>query len=145
MSSSNSQSKLTAGISHVGLSVSDIEASFKFFEAIGYSKIGVDESYPSYFLSDGTTMVTLWQTEDGAIPFNRRKNVGLHHLAIKVSSKEALQSAYEIVMALPGLIGYSKCIVADTACRDTLQRDTLTQRNHFNHAHNSKWAIATAR
>jgi hypothetical protein len=36
-------------------------------------------SYPALFLTtDGSTMITLWQTTDeGAIPFDRRRNVGL--------------------------------------------------------------------
>jgi len=94
---------LTSGISHVGLSVSKLDKSFEFFEAIGYQKIGGDPSYPSIFLSDGNSMITLWQTDDGATPFNRKSNVGLHHLAIKVPSLEALQKVYDTVTALDGV------------------------------------------
>lgn len=100
----STDTKLTSGISHVGLAVSDLEQSLKFFEAIGYSRIGGDESYPSYFLSDGASMITLWQTEKGATPFNRRTNVGLHHLAIKVISLEALTKVYRGVMAIQGVV-----------------------------------------
>ena len=103
MSATNNNEKLTCGISHVGLSVSNLDKSVGFFEAIGYSKIGGDVSYPSVFLSDGASMVTLWQTDEGATPFDRRKNVGLHHLAIKVPSLEALQQAYDTVMAIDGV------------------------------------------
>jgi catechol 2,3-dioxygenase-like lactoylglutathione lyase family enzyme len=49
-------SNLTIGFSHVGLSVSDLNASLKFFEAIGYKKVGGVESYPSLFLSDGSSL-----------------------------------------------------------------------------------------
>ena len=42
-------------------------------------------------------MLTLWQTEEGATPFDRRNNVGLHHLAIRVSSLNALQTAFDTV------------------------------------------------
>jgi hypothetical protein len=45
---------------------------------------GEVESYPALFLSDGSTMITICQTDQGAIPFDHHKNVGLHHLAIKV-------------------------------------------------------------
>jgi catechol-2,3-dioxygenase len=55
-----STDKLTAGVSHIGLSVSDLEKSKAFFEAIGFKKIGGDDSYPSTFLSDGDSMITLW-------------------------------------------------------------------------------------
>jgi lactoylglutathione lyase len=98
-----SNTTLTAGISHVGLSVSKLDASFKFFEAIGFKKVGGVESYPSYFLSDGSSLVTLWQTDPNATPFDRRKNVGLHHLAIKVTSLQALDEAYAAVQTVPGV------------------------------------------
>ena len=48
-------------------------------------------------------MITLWQADDGATPFDRRKNVGLHHLAIKVPTLEALQTVYDTVMAIDGV------------------------------------------
>mmetsp|Transcript_13341 Transcript_13341/g.19991 ORF Transcript_13341/g.19991 Transcript_13341/m.19991 type:complete len:140 (-) Transcript_13341:213-632(-) len=105
MSASNNQNNesLTMGISHVGLAVTDIDSSFAFFQALGYSKVGGVESYPSYFLSDGHVMLTLWQTDEGANSFDRRKNVGLHHLAIRVPSLEALQTAFEKVSAVEGV------------------------------------------
>jgi catechol 2,3-dioxygenase-like lactoylglutathione lyase family enzyme len=65
-------SNLTIGISHVGLSVSDLDASLKFFEALGFKKVGGVESYPSLFLSDGSSLLTIWQTDEGATPFDRR-------------------------------------------------------------------------
>lgn len=48
-------------------------------------------------------MITLWQTDDGATPFDRRSNVGLHHLAIKVPSLEALQKVYDTVLTIDGV------------------------------------------
>jgi catechol 2,3-dioxygenase-like lactoylglutathione lyase family enzyme len=96
-------SNLTIGVSHVGLSVSDLDASLKFFEALGFKKAGGVESYPSIFVSDGSSLITLWQTDEGATPFDRRKNVGLHHLAIKVRSLEALKEAFNIVSKVAGV------------------------------------------
>jgi catechol 2,3-dioxygenase-like lactoylglutathione lyase family enzyme len=95
--------KLTMGVSHVGLAVSDLDASLKFFEAIGFEKAGGDEAYPSIFLSDGSSLITIWQTDDGATPFDRKKNVGLHHLAIRVPSDEALNKVYEVASKVPGV------------------------------------------
>jgi len=100
MSRSNN---LIIGISHVGLSVCSLDASFKFFETLGYKKIGGVDTYPSIFLHDGASMLTLWQTDADATPFNRRKNVGLHHLALKVPSLEALNQAFETVSKLEGV------------------------------------------
>ena len=93
---------LTTGFSHVGLSVSNLDASFKFFEALGYKKVGGNEVYPSYFLSDGSSLLTIWKTDEDFTPFNRRKNVGLHHLALKIPSREALDEAYKAVKNVKG-------------------------------------------
>lgn len=94
---------LTVGISHVGLAVANLDASFQFFEALGYKKVGGVDSYPSYFIHDGTALLTLWQTDKDPTPFDRRKNVGLHHLALKVSSLEALQQAFDAVSKIEGV------------------------------------------
>jgi catechol 2,3-dioxygenase-like lactoylglutathione lyase family enzyme len=92
----------TTGISHVGLAVSDLDASFKFFEVLGYKKVGGAETYPSFFLHDGTALLTLWKTDEDPTPFNRRKNIGLHHLALKVASRDALDQAFEAVKDVAG-------------------------------------------
>lgn len=77
----------TAGTHHVGLTVPDLEAALRFFtEGLGYAQVGAVPSYPAAFLSDGVAMITLWQAEEPATatPFDRRRNLGLHHLAIRV-------------------------------------------------------------
>ena len=53
-------------------------------------------SYPAAFVSDGATMLTLWQAErgDGATAFDRRANLGLHHLALRVR-EGALDALHE--------------------------------------------------
>jgi hypothetical protein len=50
--------------------------------------------YPAHFVSDGTTLLTLWQVEDPAhaVAFDRKRNVGLHHLALGVADDAALES-----------------------------------------------------
>ncbi len=78
-------------------------AGLIFFEALGFQKVGGVESYPSVFLSDGSSLITLWQTDEGATPFNRRKNVGLHYVAIKVPSLEALNKADDVVSKVEGV------------------------------------------
>jgi catechol 2,3-dioxygenase-like lactoylglutathione lyase family enzyme len=97
-------SPLCSGISHVGLTVSSLEASRAFFEALGFAKIGESPSYPAVFLSEASSgsIITLWQASEGANEFDRKSNVGLHHLAMKVPSEEALDAAYEAVLKVPG-------------------------------------------
>lgn len=95
---------LTTGISHIGLTVPDIEKTVAFFEAVGFKKVGGSEDYPSIFLSDGSTMVTVWKAKSTTpVPFDRTANVGLHHLAIKVPTLEALNEVHKIVSAFEGV------------------------------------------
>ncbi|WP_428267387.1 VOC family protein [Haliangium sp.] len=94
------------GVDHVGLTVLDLEASRAFFvDGLGFRVKNHDPDYPAYFLTNGHTTITLWRAEnpDSATRFDRRANVGLHHLAIRVSSFEALDTLYERLRAYPGV------------------------------------------
>ncbi|MCO7225604.1 VOC family protein [Pleionea sp. CnH1-48] len=87
----------TQGIDHLGLTVSDLSATTSFFiDVLGWRLAGRDKSYPANFVTDGQSFVTLWQVKDKSklVTFNRKYNVGLHHLAIKVSSFETLDVLY---------------------------------------------------
>ncbi len=83
----------TTGIHHAGLPVPDVTAASDFFEnALGFTRVGGRPDYPAVFLSDGTVMITLWQAADPArvVPFDRRHNIGLHHLALRLADPSAL-------------------------------------------------------
>lgn len=81
----------TSGLHHVGLAVSDLEGSAKFFtNLLGWAEVKRKDDYPAIFVSDGHIMLTLWATTQNAVPFDKRKNVGLHHLALCVKSRSAL-------------------------------------------------------
>ncbi|WP_341710870.1 VOC family protein [Erythrobacter sp.] len=98
---------LTTGAHHVGLAVPDLTAAVDFFcSALGYKEVGGNPAYPSVFVSDGSTLLTLWQVEDpaSAVAFDRRKNVGLHHLALGVADHEALDRVHERIAAHPGTV-----------------------------------------
>lgn len=87
----------TKGVHHVGLSVSNLGQAKAFFvEGLGYRQVGERPEYPAAMVSDGTTMITLWQIEDeaGGAPFDRRRNVGLHHLALLVGDEAALDEVH---------------------------------------------------
>jgi len=82
---------MTQGINHLGLSVLDIDSSSRFFvQQLGWVESGRDESYPRTAVSDGHIRLTLWQVDRSldVQPFNRRRNVGLHHLALEVASED---------------------------------------------------------
>ena len=84
------------GVHHLGLSVSDLEATRWFFcELLNWKEVKRDPSYPAIYVANDTIMFTLWQCEEGANEFNRRRNVGLHHVALEVDSEQELNDLYE--------------------------------------------------
>lgn len=87
---------ITKGIHHLGLTVSRLEESAAFFVALlGWKEVRRNEEYPAIYVSDGSVMVTLWATkEQPSNPFNKNKNVGLHHVAFQVGSEGDLNSVY---------------------------------------------------
>ncbi len=88
----------TSGLNHLGLAVRSLDESAAFFvDALGWQESGRDESYPRTAVSDGKVRLTLWQVDPALAgePFNRRKNIGLHHLALEVTSEGKLNSIYE--------------------------------------------------
>ena len=87
----------TQGAHHVGLTVPDLAATREFFiETLGYEQLGEVPEYPAVFLSDGATMITLWQASDPetARSFDRKNAIGLHHLALKVGGNGALDKLH---------------------------------------------------
>ena len=85
----------TRGVHHVGLTVPDLTTARDFFlDALGFEQVGEVAAYPAAFVSDGSILITLWQAEQPATatPFDRRRNIGLHHLALSVGTPDALES-----------------------------------------------------
>lgn len=96
----------TRGVHHVGITVPNLEEAQGFFcETLGFDVVGTNPNYPAAFVSDGHTMVTLWQAADpsSATPFDRRANIGLHHLAFSVADETVLNTVFERVKAHPGV------------------------------------------
>ena len=96
----------TQGVHHVGLTVPDLEKTRSFFlETLGYRQVGEVPAYPAAFLSDGEVMITLWQAEDAeqARPFDRKRSIGLHHLALAVETEAALKALHERLARTTGV------------------------------------------
>ncbi len=94
----NTATATTQGTHHVGLTVPDLQAARAFFiDGLGFAQVGEKPDYPAVFVSDGVVMITLWQVEDpaSAVPFDRRRVIGLHHLALQVASPSALEALHE--------------------------------------------------
>ena len=92
---------ITKGAHHIGLTVSKLEESAAFFVSVlGWKEVRRNEEYPAIFVSDGSIMLTLWATkEEPSTPFNRKANVGLHHLALEVETEAALNDIHERLMS----------------------------------------------
>lgn len=85
------------GVHHVGLSVPNLAAALRFFvQELGYGPRGEVPDYPAAFVSDGKTLISLWQIKDPgrAVAFDRAQNVGLHHLALAVDGHAALDALH---------------------------------------------------
>ena len=101
-----SDQALTQGAHHIGLTVPDLAETRAFFlDTLGFSQVGDVPDYPAVFLTDGTTMITLWQVEDPetAMSFDRKNIVGLHHVALKVRDAEALNGLYDKLATTDGV------------------------------------------
>lgn len=99
--------RLTCGVHHVGLTVPDLEQARAFFcDVLGFEVVGGVPDYPSIFVSDGTVLLTLWRAADPmtARAFDRRANIGLHHLSLAVANDDALDAAWTKVSAHPEVI-----------------------------------------
>ncbi|WP_310621900.1 VOC family protein [Flexibacterium corallicola] len=96
---------VTLGIDHLGLTVKNLEASVKFFtEVLGWSQFGGNPDYPSAYVTDGYSKLTLWEKKAGAFNgFDRHKNIGLHHFALKVPSLEVLHHTFDLVKGAEGV------------------------------------------
>ena len=89
---------LTHGVHHVGLTIPDLTRTRDFFvDVLGFEQIGEVPDYPAVFLSDGQMMLTLWQVIDSAsaVAFDRKRVIGLHHLALLVSPDVSLESLHK--------------------------------------------------
>jgi catechol 2,3-dioxygenase-like lactoylglutathione lyase family enzyme len=106
-------SALTLGVHHVGLTVSKLEESAQFFtDLLGWKEVNRNPDYPVVFVSDGHTMLTLWAAKsDKPLGFDRKTNVGLHHLALAVESEDVLQKIHDRLLAAGVSIEFSPELV----------------------------------
>lgn len=95
---------VSGGLDHIGLTVPDVARSLAFFtDCLGWKKIGERLDYPAAFVSDGTVKITLWQVayQRSCVNFDRRQNVGLHHLALKTRSEADFLQLFGRISAWP--------------------------------------------
>jgi len=92
---------VTRGVQHIGLAVSNLEESAAFFtELLGWQEVRRRDDYPAIFVKDDALTITLWKTQTAEpVQFDRKSNVGLHHLALRVESKAALYQLLDVLKA----------------------------------------------
>ena len=81
------------GIDHVALTVSNVDASESFFaHHLGFELVKRDTDHPAIYMTNGTVSLTLYRIADlgHEVQFDRKRNVGLHHLALSIASFEEL-------------------------------------------------------
>ena len=88
---------ITQGVHHIGLTVSKLEESAAFFtELLRWKEVKRNLDYPAIYVSDGTTLISLWQAKTApSSAFDKNRNIGLHHIAIAVSSQNTLNLLHE--------------------------------------------------
>ncbi|MCW8908448.1 MAG: VOC family protein [Sedimenticola sp.] len=87
---------ITRGLHHLGLTVPDVEQTASFLiQQLNFRKVGEKPDYPAIFVSDGRTMLTLWQvTTEPLHPFDRHGTIGLHHFALQLENRAALKQLH---------------------------------------------------
>lgn len=88
---------ITAGAHHIGLTVDRLEETARFFtDLLGWREVRRDPAYPAIFVSDQSILVTLWAVRDRSDGhgFDKDHNVGLHHLALRVETLDALEDVH---------------------------------------------------
>ena len=99
-----SEAAKTLGIDHLGLTVANLDASTRFFvDALGWTQFGGNPDYPSAYVTDGSSKLTLWQQKTDGSAFDRQANVGLHHTALKVATEDDLNAVFNKVQDWPGV------------------------------------------
>lgn len=116
-----SDNAVTAGAHHIGLTVPDLAAARDFFlDVLGFDLVRERPEYPAAFVSDGTIMITLWQAENPAtaVSFDRKNVIGLHHLALKVDTGEALDGLHRTLSTTAGVeIEFAPEALGDSGAR----------------------------
>ncbi len=92
----------TLDLNHIGFAVTKLDDTASFFvDTLGWKPAGGRPEYPAKFVTNGKMFVTLWQVTDPAkaVSFDRKNNVGLHHMAITVRDLPTLNDLHRKFVA----------------------------------------------
>ncbi len=96
----------TTGLDHLGLTVKNLDQTTAFFvDVLGWEEKSRDPGYPRNSVTDGNMRLTLWQVDHSGhvTSFDRRANIGLHHVALSVASEAQLMELSRRIAAWPGI------------------------------------------
>ena len=129
----NKMMAVTTGVQHIGLAVSKLEESAAFFTKIlGWEEVKRREDYPAIFVRDNALTITLWKTQtDDPVEFNRKTNVGLHHLALRVENKADLFQLLEVLKANQIEIEFAQNVIQQPQSVTMITDDTSGRRVEF--------------
>ena len=100
----------TSGVHHLGLTVTNLDRSKKFYQDLfGWKELGADPKMEYAFLTDGKTMITLWQQSQEGYDKTR---AGLHHFALAVGGSDDLVRAEQILRKKGVRIHYDRIVPA---------------------------------
>lgn len=113
---------VTHGVHHIGLTVSKLEESAAFFTSVlGWKEVRRNAEYPAIFVSDGSIMLTLWAAKtDAPAAFDRKGNVGLHHLALQVADEATLNDIHARLKASGTPIEFAPELVKQGPAKHTM-------------------------
>lgn len=107
----------TAGVHHLGLTVTNIERSKQFYQDLfGWKELGADPKMGYAFLTDGKTMITLWQQSQEAYD---KAHAGLHHFALAVGSSDDLVRAEQVLRKKGVRIHYDRIVPAMEGAKES--------------------------
>jgi lactoylglutathione lyase len=94
----------------LGLTVTNLDRSKQFYqELFGWKELGADPKMGYAFLSDGKTMITLWQQSQHVYD---KARAGLHHFALAVGSPDDLVRAEQVLRKKNVRIHYDRIVPA---------------------------------
>jgi len=91
-------------MNHLGLTVSNLEKSEPFYEAIlgfmGYQQVEKNETFIMWWLQNAGAILISSANPNSPNKFHDRYSPGLHHLAFNADSREQVDSLYKLIQEI---------------------------------------------
>lgn len=94
------------GTTLLGLAVLDLDETTAFLtDLLGWELVARSDGYPRTTATDGHARLALWRVDrtHAVASFDRKSNIGLHHLALEVATEAELYALAGKIAAWPGV------------------------------------------